>query len=60
MRYERETLVSYGGIDPYFVLPVKRIGQTDPNAKIAVTLQLQISAVILGYELSLSDLFDET
>ena len=28
MRYERETLVSYGGIDPYFVLPVKRIEQT--------------------------------
>ncbi len=60
MRYERGTLVSYGGIDPYFVLPVKRIEQTDPNAKIAVTLQLQISTVILGYELSLSDLFDET
>jgi len=60
MRYERGTLVSYGGIDPYFVLPVKRIEQTDPNAKIAVTLQLQISTVILGYELSLSHLFDET
>jgi len=60
MHYERGTLVAYGGNDPHFVLPVKRIGQSDPNAKVAVTLQLQISTVILGHELSLSDLFDET
>tara|TARA_Y100001960_G_scaffold330627_1_gene425181 strand:+ start:903 stop:1910 length:1008 start_codon:yes stop_codon:yes gene_type:complete len=60
MRYERETLVAYGEKDPYFVLPVERGREADPDTPIAVTLRLQISAVILGREFSLTELFDDT
>tara|TARA_B100001123_G_C15307346_1_gene1023145 strand:- start:1502 stop:2506 length:1005 start_codon:yes stop_codon:yes gene_type:complete len=60
MRRERETLVAFGWEDPYFVLPIESIGQTNSDAKIAVTLRLQISVVILGHELGVTELFDQT
>jgi len=60
MRYEGGSLVAYGGDDPYFWLPVKIARQADPDAKLPVVLHLEMMAVILGYELSVSDLFDET
>lgn len=60
MRYEGETLVASGGKDPYFVLPIESIEQADPDAKIVVTLRLQISVVILGHELGVTEFFSET
>jgi len=60
IRYEGGSLVSYGGNDPFFWLPVEIVGQANPDAKLPAVLHLEVKAVILGREFSLSDLFDET
>lgn len=60
IRRERETLIADGGEDPYFVLPVERIGGTNQDVRIAVTLQLQVNVVVLGHDLNLTELFEET
>ena len=60
MRRESGNLLAYGREDPYFVLPIKRVGDTDPGAEITVILYLQVNLIIAGYDVPVTELFDET
>jgi hypothetical protein len=60
MRRESGNLLAYGEKDPYFVLPIKRVSDTDAGAEITVILHLQVSLIVAGYDVPVTELFDET
>ena len=60
MRRESGNFLAYGRKDPYFVLPIKRVGDTDAGAEITVILHLQVSLIVAGYDVPVTELFDET
>ena len=60
MRRESGNFLAYGGEDPYFVLPIEWVGDTDLGAVIPVILHLQVSLIVAGYDVPVTELFDET
>jgi hypothetical protein len=59
MRREPNGLVAYGGIDPYFSLPVNIDAHEGADTKVKINVRFQVNLIIGGYELPLADLLEQ-